>query len=89
MAKVFVLNGPEIISRFVGESEERLRGVFKKAAANAPAIVFIDEIDAICPKRENVKEEVCDREHGGVGRSADADNAPHSCKAASWACCSR
>ncbi|MDG5819227.1 CDC48 family AAA ATPase [Natronococcus sp. A-GB7] len=48
------LRGPEIVSKYHGESEERLREVFAEAEENAPAIVFIDEIDAIAPKREDV-----------------------------------
>ncbi len=48
------IGGPEIIGKFYGESEERLRAVFEEAAARAPAIIFIDEIDAIAPKREEV-----------------------------------
>ncbi|MFA9427153.1 CDC48 family AAA ATPase [Natronorubrum sp. A-ect3] len=48
------LSGPEIVSKYYGESEERLRDVFHEAAENAPAIVFIDELDAIAPKREDV-----------------------------------
>jgi transitional endoplasmic reticulum ATPase len=52
------LNGPEIMSKFYGESEENLRKVFKDAEDNAPSIVFIDEIDAIAPKREEVQGEV-------------------------------
>lgn len=50
--------GPELVSKFVGESEERLRQVFKEADDNAPAIIFMDEIDAIAPKREEVTGEV-------------------------------
>ncbi len=52
------INGPEIMSKFVGEAEERLRNVFEEAQENAPAIIFIDEIDAIAPKREDVLGEV-------------------------------
>ncbi len=52
------LNGPEIMSKFYGESEENLRRVFKEAEDNAPSIIFIDEIDAIAPKREEVHGEV-------------------------------
>ncbi len=52
------LNGPEIMSKFYGESEENLRKVFNDAEDNAPSIVFIDEIDAIAPKREEVQGEV-------------------------------
>ena len=48
------ISGPEIIGKYYGESEERLRTVFEDAAAHAPAIVFIDEIDAIAPKREEI-----------------------------------
>lgn len=50
--------GPEIMSKFYGESEARLREVFQNAEKNAPAIVFIDELDAIAPKREEVTGEV-------------------------------
>jgi len=50
--------GPEIMSKFYGESEARLREVFQEAEKNAPAIVFIDELDAIAPKREEVTGEV-------------------------------
>ena len=57
-AYFIAINGPEIMSKFYGESEERLREVFKKAQDNAPAIIFIDEIDAIAPKRSEVVGEV-------------------------------
>ncbi len=52
------INGPEIMSKFYGESEQRLREIFEKAEKSAPSIVFIDEIDSIAPKRENVTGEV-------------------------------
>ena len=52
------INGPEIISKYYGESEKQLREIFDEAAENAPAIIFIDEIDSICPKREEVTGEV-------------------------------
>jgi transitional endoplasmic reticulum ATPase len=52
------VNGPEIISKFYGESEKHLREVFKDAEDNSPAIIFIDEIDAIAPKREDTIGEV-------------------------------
>ncbi|HID18705.1 TPA: AAA family ATPase, partial [Candidatus Bathyarchaeota archaeon] len=52
------LSGPEIMSKFYGESEARLREIFKEAEENAPSIIFIDEIDAIAPKREEVTGEV-------------------------------
>ena len=48
------INGPEIIHKFYGESEARLREIFEEAAQNAPSVVFIDEIDAIAPKRAEV-----------------------------------
>jgi len=57
-AYFIAINGPEIMSKFYGESEQRLREVFKEAEENAPAIIFIDEIDAIAPKREEVTGEV-------------------------------
>lgn len=52
------IGGPELVSKFVGESEERLRQIFKEAQENAPSIIFMDEIDAIAPKREEVSGEV-------------------------------
>src|SRR5256712_7425868 len=52
------LSGPEIIGKYYGESEERLRDIFKQAEENAPGIIFIDEIDSIAPKREEVTGEV-------------------------------
>jgi transitional endoplasmic reticulum ATPase len=57
-ANFYTIGGPEIMSKFYGESEERLRDIFKKAEENAPAIIFIDEIDSIAPKREDVSGEV-------------------------------
>ncbi|VVB56570.1 VCP-like ATPase [uncultured archaeon] len=50
--------GPELVSKFVGESEERLRQIFKDAEDNAPSIIFMDELDAITPKREEATGEV-------------------------------
>ena len=52
------ISGPEIMSKFYGESEANLRKVFEEAEKNAPSIIFIDEIDAIAPKREEVSGEV-------------------------------
>ncbi len=52
------INGPEIISKYYGESEKQLREIFDEATANAPAIIFIDELDSIAPKREDVSGEV-------------------------------
>ena len=52
------INGPEIISKYYGESEKQLREIFDEAAANTPAIIFIDELDSIAPKREDVSGEV-------------------------------
>jgi transitional endoplasmic reticulum ATPase len=52
------INGPEIISKYYGESEKQLREIFEEAASNAPAIIFIDELDSIAPKREDVSGEV-------------------------------
>ena len=57
-AHFIAINGPEIMSKYYGESEERLREVFKEAEENAPAIIFIDEIDSIAPKREETHGEV-------------------------------
>jgi transitional endoplasmic reticulum ATPase len=52
------ISGPELVSKFVGESEEKLRQLFKDANEKAPSIVFMDEIDAIAPKREEATNEV-------------------------------
>jgi len=57
-ANFYSIGGPEIMSKYYGESEERLRDVFKQAQENAPSIVFIDELDSIAPKREEVTGEV-------------------------------
>ena len=57
-AHFILINGPEVMSKFYGESEENLRKKFEEAEKNAPSIIFIDEIDAIAPKREEVRGEV-------------------------------
>ncbi len=56
-AEFFLINGPEIMGSAYGESEKRLRDVFEQATKSAPAIVFIDEIDSIAPKRDQVSGE--------------------------------
>ncbi len=53
-ANMYLINGPEIMNKYYGESEARLRDIFKEAKDNSPSIIFIDEIDAIAPKREEV-----------------------------------
>lgn len=57
-ANFYSINGPEIMSKFYGESEARLREIFQQAQQNAPSIIFVDELDAIAPKREDVTGEV-------------------------------
>jgi len=57
-ANFILLNGPEIMSKFYGESEKKIRDIFEEAEKNAPSIVFIDEIDSIAPQREEVGGEV-------------------------------
>ncbi|MEM2637571.1 MAG: CDC48 family AAA ATPase [Candidatus Korarchaeota archaeon] len=57
-ANFYSINGPEIMSKYYGESEERLRQIFEEAEKNAPSIIFIDELDSIAPKREEVTGEV-------------------------------
>lgn len=52
------LNGPEIMDKYYGESERKLREIFKEGEENSPSIIFIDEIDSIAPKREDVRGEV-------------------------------
>ncbi|HUT27946.1 MAG TPA: CDC48 family AAA ATPase [Methanomassiliicoccales archaeon] len=57
-AAFYSIQGPEIMSKYYGQSEEKLREKFDEAAKNAPSIIFIDEIDSIAPKREDVSGEV-------------------------------
>ena len=57
-ANFFHIGGPEIMSKFYGESEGKLREIFKEAQENAPSIIFIDEIDSIAPKRDEVSGDV-------------------------------
>ncbi len=57
-AYFITINGPEIMSKFYGASEGRLRDIFREAEDNAPSIIFIDEIDSIAPKRQDVTGEV-------------------------------
>src|SRR6478672_7618027 len=57
-ANFYTIGGPEIMSKYYGESEEKLRNIFKNAEEKAPSIIFIDEIDSIAPKREEVTGEV-------------------------------
>lgn len=53
-----IVNGPEIISKFYGETEQKLRDIFEEAAARAPTIIFIDEIDSLCSKRDEAPSEL-------------------------------
>ncbi|MFO7967622.1 MAG: CDC48 family AAA ATPase [Archaeoglobaceae archaeon] len=57
-ASFYTINGPEIMSKFYGESEQRLREIFEEAKESSPSIIFIDEIDAVAPKRDDVTGEV-------------------------------
>ena len=57
-AQFFSINGPEIMSKYYGESEKHLRDIFEKAEEKGPSIIFIDEIDSIAPNRENTQGEV-------------------------------
>ncbi len=57
-ANFISISGPELVSKFVGESEEKLREIFKNANEKAPTVIFMDEIDAIAPKREEATNEV-------------------------------
>uniref|UniRef100_A0ABM5GJD4 vesicle-fusing ATPase n=1 Tax=Pogona vitticeps TaxID=103695 RepID=A0ABM5GJD4_9SAUR len=57
-AHVCTINGPEIVSKFYGETEARLRQIFAEASLRRPSIIFIDEIDALFPKREGVQNEI-------------------------------
>lgn len=57
-ANFFSIQGPEIMSKFYGQSEERLRDIFTEAEKNAPSVIFIDELDSIAPRRDEVHGEV-------------------------------
>ncbi len=57
-ASFYTINGPEIMSKFYGESEQRLRDIFEQARESSPSIILIDEIDALAPKRDDVTGEV-------------------------------
>jgi len=57
-ANFFSIQGPEIMSKFYGQSEEKLRDIFTEAEKNAPSVIFIDELDSIAPKRDEVQGEV-------------------------------
>ena len=57
-ANFYSIGGPEIMSKFYGESEEKLRNIFLQAQDKAPSIIFIDEIDSIAPKRDEVSGDV-------------------------------
>ena len=54
---LFIINGPEIMGKIHGESESKIRSIFDQAKKQQPSIIFIDEIDAICPKRESLESE--------------------------------
>ncbi|MBA2862488.1 CDC48 family AAA ATPase [Methanococcus maripaludis] len=57
-ANFYTINGPELMSKYVGETEENLRKIFEEAEENSPSIIFIDEIDAVAPKRDEASGEV-------------------------------
>ena len=80
-AKFFLINGPEIMSKLAGESESNLRKMFEAAEKEAPAIIFIDEIDSIAPKRE--KTQACQSlqaAHSPLLSSRPTSPPPLSCK---------
>ena len=55
-ANFFTMNGPEIMNKYYGETEAKLRDLFREARENSPSIIFIDEIDALAPRREELLE---------------------------------
>lgn len=57
-AHSIIVNGPEVVSKFYGETEQKLRDIFDQAVQNAPTVIFIDEIDALCPKRDEAPSEL-------------------------------
>ena len=81
-ANFFIINGPEIMNKYYGETEARLRDIFKEARESAPSIIFIDEIDAIAPKREEAFGDV--EKRGGSAASADGRHVRTSSKLSYW-----
>uniref|UniRef100_A0A3B0MTU6 Cell divison cycle CDC48 homologue, putative or transitional endoplasmic reticulum ATPase, putative n=1 Tax=Theileria annulata TaxID=5874 RepID=A0A3B0MTU6_THEAN len=79
-AKCYVINGPEIMSKMVGESEEKLRKTFETASKNAPSIIFIDEIDSIAGKRDKTSGELERRLVSQLLTLMDGINQSHSNK---------
>jgi transitional endoplasmic reticulum ATPase len=75
----YLINGPEIMSKGSGESESNLRKAFEEAAKNTPAIVFIDEIDCIAPKRDHINGEVERRVVSQLLTLMDGMHSGHSC----------
>lgn len=57
-AHSIIINGPEVVSKFYGETEQKLRDLFDEAIEKAPTVIFIDEIDALCPKRDEAPSEL-------------------------------
>jgi AAA family ATPase len=57
-AHMIIVNGPELLSKFVGESEAKLRAVFTQANERSPSVIFIDEIDSLCPARDDAKDDM-------------------------------
>jgi AAA family ATPase len=57
-AHAIIVNGPEVVSKFYGETEQKLRDLFDEAIERAPTVIFIDEIDALCPKRDEAPSEL-------------------------------
>lgn len=57
-AHAIIINGPEVVSKFYGETEQKLRDIFDEAIEKAPTVIFIDEIDALCPKRDEAPSEL-------------------------------
>ena len=78
-AYFYLINGPEIMSKASGESESNLRKAFEEAAKNAPAIVFIDEIDCIAPKRDKINGEVERRVVSQLLTLMDGMHSGHTC----------
>jgi len=60
-ANFIAVKGPELLNKFVGESEKAVRQVFSRAKASEPCVIFFDEIDALCPKRGSEGNQVSER----------------------------
>ncbi|KAI8644805.1 P-loop containing nucleoside triphosphate hydrolase protein [Parasitella parasitica] len=76
-AHAIIVNGPEVISKFYGETEQKLRDLFEQAVQHAPTVIFIDEIDSLCPKRDEAPSELEKRVVATLLTLMDGANTEH------------